>query len=201
MDNLTYQKSVRFDRCKMIRPAVPSDSLKAVPLILQAIGHLALVLTGSVDDDEAAAILTDFFERDNNRISYQNALILEEEGEPVGMAIVYDGAKARELDLPLERAAAKKLGDAAYHIPSEPEPSEFYLDVLSVSPLWQGKGYGRQLIEAACDRARELGHSRLALLVEIDNPSARRLYERLEFRIDYRKWLADQEYFHMTRRL
>jgi GNAT superfamily N-acetyltransferase len=36
---------------------------------------------------------------------------------------------------------------------------EFYLDTLSVSPRCQGKGYGHQLIEAWCDRARKLGPS------------------------------------------
>ena len=62
------------------------------------------------------------------------------------MAIFYDGAKARELDVPLERAAAKKSGDSNYSIPTEPEASEIYLDTLSVSPASQGKGYGRRLI-------------------------------------------------------
>ena len=66
---------------------------------------------------------------------------MEEEGELVGVAIFYDGAKARELDVPLERAAAKKSGDSNYPIPTEPEASEFYMDALSVSPPCQGKGY------------------------------------------------------------
>jgi hypothetical protein len=79
-------------------------------------------------------------DRKNNRISYQNALVTEEEGEVVGVAIFYDGAKARELDAPLERAAAKKSGDSNYSIPTEAEAPEFYLDTLSVSPRCQRKG-------------------------------------------------------------
>jgi hypothetical protein len=43
-------------------------------------------------------------------MSYQNTLVMEEDGEVVGVAIFYDGAKARELDEPLEWAAAKKVG-------------------------------------------------------------------------------------------
>jgi ribosomal protein S18 acetylase RimI-like enzyme len=126
---------------------------------------------------------------------------MEEEGELVGVAIFYDGAKARELDAPLERAAAKKSGDSNYSIPSEAEASEFYLDALSVSPRCQGKGYGRKLIEAGCDRARKLGHRRIALLVEVDHARAKRLYERLGFCTDYTKRIAGQEYFHMVRSL
>src|SRR5271166_5915005 len=127
----------------MIRQAVRSDALKAVPLILQAIGHIAFVLTGTTDGEETASILNDFFGQEDTRISYQNALVMEEEGELVGVAIFYDGAKARELDAPLERAAAKKSGDSKYSIPTEPEASEFYMDALSVSPRRQRKGYGR----------------------------------------------------------
>jgi ribosomal protein S18 acetylase RimI-like enzyme len=186
---------------RMIRQAVASDVEKAVPLIMQAIGHIAFVLTGTTDGQEAASILSDFFGQKDNRISYQNALVMEEEGEVVGVAIFYDGAKARELDVPLERAAAKKSGDSNYSIPTEPETSEFYMDALSVSPRCQRKGYGSKLIEAGCDRARKLGHHRMALLIEVDNAAAKPLYERLGFCTDYTKRIAGQEYFHMIRSL
>ena len=186
-----------YDR-PMIRQAVASDAVKAVPLIVQATGHITFVLTGTTDSKEAASILTDFFGQEDNRISYQNALVTEEEGEVVGVAIFYDGAKARELDAPLERAAAKKSGDSKYSIPTEPEASEFYMDALSVSPRRQRKGYGRKLIEAGCVRARKLGHHRIALLIEVDNAAAKPLYERLGFCTDYTKRIAGQEYFHMV---
>ena len=137
----------------------------AVPLILQAIGHIAFVLSGTAEAQETESILKDFFGQEGNRMSYQNTLVMEEDGEVVGVAIFYDGAKARELDEPLERAAAKKSGHSDYCIPTEPEASEFYMDTLSVSSGCQGKGYGSLLIEAGCDRARKLGHLRMALLV------------------------------------
>jgi ribosomal protein S18 acetylase RimI-like enzyme len=183
----------------MIRQAVSSDAAKALPLILPAIGDIAFVLTGTTDGQEAASILNEFFEQEDNRVSYQNALVMEEEKELIGIAIFYDGAKARKLDIPLERAAARKSGDSKYYIPTEPEPSEFYLDTLSVSPRYQGRGYGGQLIEAGCDRARQLGHRRMALVVEVDHAPAIRLYQRLGFCADYVRRMAGQEYFHMVR--
>ena len=185
----------------MIREAVRSDAVMAVPLILQAIGDIAFVLTGTTDGHEAASIIKDFFGQEATRISYQNALVIEREGQLIGLAILYDGAKARELDLPLERAAAHRSGDAGYCIPTEADASEFYLDTLSVHPSCQGRGWGGKLIEAACDRARKLGHRHLALLVDVENGLAKRLYERLGFRADHRKWIAGHEYFHMVRSL
>ena len=190
-----------FYDCCMIRSAVRNDAAMAVPLILQAIGHIAFVLSGTAEAQETESILKDFFGQEGNRMSYQNTLVMEEDGEVVGVAIFYDGAKARELDEPLERAAAKKSGHSDYCIPTEPEASEFYMDTVSVSSVCQGKGYGSLLIEAGCDRARKLGHLRMALLVEVDSARAKRLYERVGFRADYTKWIVGQEYFHMVRTL
>ena len=70
-----------------------------------------------------------------------------------------------------------------------------------MSPRYQGKGYGRKLIEAGCDRASKLGHRRMALMVEVDHAPAIRLYERLGFCTDYIRRIAGQEYFHMVRSL
>ena len=78
----------------MIRQAVAGDAVEAVLLIVQAIGDIAFVLTGTTDSREAASVLNEFFSQEDNRVSYQNALVLEEEGEPVGMALFYDDAKA-----------------------------------------------------------------------------------------------------------
>src|ERR1700754_320902 len=104
----------------MIRPAVPSDAAKAMPLILSAIGHIAFVLAGTTDTEEAVAILTAFFGQEDNRLSYRNTLVTEENGDLIGLAILYDGAHARAFDLPLERAAAIKSRNSSYRVPTEP---------------------------------------------------------------------------------
>ncbi len=186
----------------MIRPAVPSDAAKAMPLILSAIGHIAFVLAGTTDTQEAFAILTAFFGQEDNRLGYQNTLVIEEEeGDLIGLAVLYDGAHARALDLPLERAAARKSRNSSYRIPTEPELSDYYLDTLSVAPNHQGKGHGRRLIEAGCQRARALGHHRLALLVEVESVAVKGLYQRVGFREEFTKWIEGHEYIYMARSL
>jgi ribosomal protein S18 acetylase RimI-like enzyme len=191
---------------QVIRPAVPGDASEAVPLILNAIGSIAFVLTGTTDRQEAGIILDQFFRQKDNRVSYQNTLVLEDSSlersrEVVGVALIYDGSIARTLDQPLEKAAIQKSRLSDYRIPTEAEPSEFYLDTISVDPKCQGRGFGRDLIEASCEHARKLGHSRIGLLVDIGNSGAMRLYERLEFRVTGRKQIAGDEYFHMIRNL
>src|SRR5882724_3677248 len=192
----------------MIRPAVPGDAPRTVPLILQAIGSIAFVLTGTNDREDADRILDGFFRRKDNRVSYQNTLVMEDvknvverSREVVGVALIYDGSIARALDGPLEKAAIQRSALSDYRIPTEAEPSEFYLDTISVDPKCQGRGFGRDLIEASCEQARRLGRDRIGLLVDIENSGAKRLYERLEFRTQGRKQIAGYEYFHMVRDL
>jgi ribosomal protein S18 acetylase RimI-like enzyme len=189
---------------QVIRSAVPSDASEAISLILDAIGSIAFILTGTTDRQEAGFILDQFFRQKGNRVSYENALVLEDSSEQrsrevVGVALIYDGSIARTLDEPLEQAAIQKSGLSDYRIPTEAEPSEFYLDTISVDPKCQGRGFGRDLIEASCEQARKFGRDRIGLLVDIDNSGAKRLYERLGFRTQGRKEIAGFEYFHMTR--
>jgi ribosomal protein S18 acetylase RimI-like enzyme len=192
----------------MIRSAIPEDAPEAVPLIVGAIGSIALVLTGTQVLREAIPILEQFFGEPANRVSYQNTQVLEDseaKGEPirkiVGVTVSYDGSVARKLDEPLEKAASLQSGLSDYQIPTEAEPDEFYLDTVSVDPSCQGRGFGRQLIEAVYERGRQLGRNRIGLLVDVVNPAAMRLYERLQFRVVKRRHLAGAEYFHMVRDL
>jgi ribosomal protein S18 acetylase RimI-like enzyme len=55
------------------------------------------------------------------------------------------------------------------------------LDHLEVLGQFQRRGIGTMLIGAGEETARQLGHRRLALGVAVDNPGARRLYERLGY--------------------
>jgi GNAT superfamily N-acetyltransferase len=55
------------------------------------------------------------------------------------------------------------------------------LNHLEVSPGRQGHGIGTQLIRAAEDAARRRGFDRIVLGVGVDNPDAKRLYQRLGY--------------------
>lgn len=137
----------------------------------------------------------------NHLLERSREASVERSRNVVGVALIYDGSIARALDEPLEKAAAQKSGLPDYRIPTEAEPSEFYLDTVSVDPKCQGRGFGRDLIEASCEHARKLGRNRIGLLVDLGNFAAKRLYERLEFRVESRKQIAGYEYFHMVRDL
>jgi len=57
----------------------------------------------------------------------------------------------------------------------------WYVSMVMVEAAHQRKGYGKQLVEEACARAKELGANRVILHVRSNNEAARRLYSSLGF--------------------
>jgi hypothetical protein len=68
-----------YDR-RMIRQAVASDAVKAAPLIVQAIGHIAFVLTGTTDSHESSLHFKGPFWTRGHSHQLSNALTMEEKG-------------------------------------------------------------------------------------------------------------------------
>ncbi len=58
-----------------------------------------------------------------------------------------------------------------------------YLFGLRVRPAWREQGIGTRLIRTVEDYVRGLGYARLTLIVGRQNRAARRLYERLGYRV------------------
>jgi len=53
---------------------------------------------------------------------------------------------------------------------------------LCLHPDHQGKGEGKRILALAEQQARELGYQSMHLLVDVDNPIARRLYDSAGYR-------------------
>ncbi len=129
--------------------------------------------------------------------SYKNALVAEINGVSVGAIIGYDGAKMWELRKPTFEMIEKITGTAP-QLEEETGPGEFYLDSLAVLPEYQGQGIGATLISEASKQAFDNGFNRVALLVDLANPNAERLYARLGFHRDKPVVLLGHEMFHMV---
>lgn len=56
------------------------------------------------------------------------------------------------------------------------------VQTIGVLPEYEGRGFGRAMLEQMHERAREQGAERILLEVRADNPRAQRLYERNGYR-------------------
>jgi GNAT superfamily N-acetyltransferase len=104
---------------------------------------------------------------------FTDRLARQQQGGGVVLVAWLDGQPVGEVFLDRGPAAEAEV---RRHLPGVP-----MLDHLEVPGPFQRRGIGTALIRAAEDHARRLGYERIALGVGLDNPRARRLYERLGY--------------------
>jgi GNAT superfamily N-acetyltransferase len=119
------------------------------------------------------ADLDAYVEAMGQRDHFTDRLARQQDGRGVLLVAWLDGRPVGNGSLSWEPADHPEI---RRHLPGVPELG--HLEVIG--PLW-GRGIGTALIRAAEATARQFGHDRLILAVGVDNPNARRLYERLGY--------------------
>jgi ribosomal protein S18 acetylase RimI-like enzyme len=182
-----------------IRCAEPTDAEHAIALLLLAMGSIGNRLAGTPDDAETAWILEMFFRREDNRLSFRNALVAERAGEIVGALVAYHGSRCEALDSPFIEWQQERYGHDRVEIEREADPDEYYLDSLAVAEAHRGQGIATALIAAFEAQALASGHYRVALLAEEANSAAFRLYCRLGYRSDGLRQIDGHTFHHMVK--
>lgn len=169
-----------------ITSALPTHAPYIADAIMAAVGE-EICLDFAGNDAGRLPLVCDTFSRlaamDDTQYSYRNTLVaLAPDGEPAGLIICYDGADLHSLR---ERfvSVANEILDAGLdssEMADETSPDEIYLDTLCVFAPYRRQGLAEKLIAAAAARHAASGKP-LGLLVDYDNPGARRLYVRCGF--------------------
>lgn len=182
----------------MIRRAKKDDGRQAARMIYTTIGAIGRTLAGTINDEETIQVLQSFFVQPGNRLSFENTLVAEENGEIAGLLVCYHGSRSAELDRPfLERL--RSLGNKEAHIDKETNSTEYYLDTLHVNERYRNKGAAIQLMQAFEEQARLLGHKKLALIVEPENIPAYKLYQKMGYTEDGKLTVSGEKFVHMVK--
>lgn len=132
--------------------------------------------------EDVKRLFTRLAELEDSQYSYLNTLVaVNEAGQPIGICVGYDGAQLYELRKRFFSMAKEVLGRDYSNVDDETDSSEFYIDTLAVFPDYRGKGVATELLRASIERAKEIGKP-AGLLVDKENATAARLYERVGFR-------------------
>lgn len=175
----------------------PKDAKAIARGIILAMDELALKFTNSDNSERANEVFQFFASQKNNQYSFENTIVCEENEEVLGVILAYDGGSLAELRKPFLDYIRMNY-DFEGTPEDETEAGEIYLDTVSVFPEYQGKGIGQKLIQALIEQSRERGFSKVGLLVDSNNPSAKRLYERIGFQGAGPKSLLGGTYAHMV---
>jgi ribosomal protein S18 acetylase RimI-like enzyme len=171
-----------------LRPARPTDASDAAPLIHAAGPVLFNHMFGPREPD-VRLFFEALFQRPRNPFSFENAIIAEQAGKVVGLAICADAASRRRIGRRMLWLAPRLRGPFAMlrrvrHIldvmdsGSDPPPDAYYLSILAVLASHRGQGIGSRLLHEVRRRAETMGCGCIALHTEISNADAQRMYAR-----------------------
>ncbi len=130
------------------------------------------------------------FSRTGTAFSYENAIIADDNGKAVGLALgfpMHVDPIAEPCDDPVLAPFAELELDNSY-----------YLAGLAVSEDCRNSGIGSRLLAEAEKAAFAQGYNQISLIVFDENTGGRRLYERLGFREIDRKAIVPHPMIHVT---
>lgn len=182
-----------------IRQALPQDAVPAARLLYDALHDVAHQLTGEENEQDVLPVLEQYFAAEDGRLSHRQALVKEVDGEVAGVIVIYGGDEIEKLDQPILDRLRRLTNDPSLKLDKESDEDEYYIDTLSVSPRFGGRGIGTELIRAAEERARERGYHKNAMAVVTDNTRAYALYQRLGYEVDKEIMINGHVYYHMVK--
>lgn len=180
-----------------IRNARPDDYKQVAPLIVQAMEDLACTFANTENAERSIPLFEYFFQQKKNQYSFENTVVYEENDIIAGSITAYDGALLPQYREPFLKYIASNYNVRDLVIENETMAGELYIDTLSVYPQFQSKGIGRKLLMAIKTKAEIDGHRKVGLLVDLKNPSAKKLYSALGFEIVGKKQLGSGVYEHL----
>ena len=166
-----------------IRGARPDEAARIAGLIIMAMTEeCCLHFCGPGHDiRDFRRVMTSLVSRSDTQYSYNNTLVATIEDNIVGICVSYDGALLHLLRQPFIDAAQQEWGMDHSSIPDETQAGELYIDSLAVDPDYRGRGIASLLLRATIDKSRALGLPSTGLLVDLGNPKAEALYNKVGF--------------------
>ena len=180
----------------IIRKATLKDSQDIAVLLLLAMEDIVYQFINEVNYAKAQAFLLHFVEQENNQYSYQNCWVAEENNQIIAAVNLYDGAKLNEFRAPIIQYVQTHF-NTAFNPEDETEFGEFYIDTLGVRSNQQGKGIGSKLLLFLIDEYVTQSHKTVGLLVDEENPDAKKLYLKLGFKAVGKKTLVGKRLEHL----
>ncbi len=165
-------------------------------LLMMAMGQTAHALIGSRDVRTVERVMRKLWRADRNRFSHEYAYEAKHADETMGFVTCCPASRLEQLAWPTftRLLAYRKLPLIAYHLLhprqllaltglKEGLSDEFHIAALATMPHGRGLGIGSKLIAFAEEEALRQRFTACSLTVSLGNPDARRLYERLGYRV------------------
>lgn len=180
----------------IIRKAKPEEASMIAPLILLAMEDIAYSFIGERSKEKALRFLEGLVSEANNQYSYEHCWVMASGDTIAAAAIVYNGNDLAMLRVPVARKI-KSMFNRPFTPEDETQAGEYYIDSVGVDPSQQGKGIGSEIFRFLIEEYVEKNRQTLGLLVDKDNPGAKKLYLNLGFEVVGEKVFAGKQLEHL----
>ena len=180
----------------LIRKAKPEESKIIAPYLLLAMGDIIFNFIGEKSPEKATVWLESLIRERGNQYSFENCWVAEDENGIVAAALVYDGGKLHDLRKPVANAI-NAMFNKEFDPKNETQAGECYIDCVAVDPARQGAGIGSKMLRFLIDEYIHKNGETLGLLVDKENPAAKKLYLKLGFEIVGEKIFAGKKMEHL----
>jgi ribosomal protein S18 acetylase RimI-like enzyme len=180
----------------LIRKAEAEESGSIAPLVFSAMQDITYRFIGENSREKAIQLLDSLIRERKNQYSYENCWVIVSDNIIIAVAIIYDGANLAPLREPVAHRI-KSMFARPFNPEDETQAGEHYIDCVGVAPNLQGKGIGTKLFQFLLEEYAVKNNQILGLLVDKDNPDAKKLYLKLGFEIVGEKTLAGKPMEHL----
>ncbi|WP_417785849.1 GNAT family N-acetyltransferase [Tenacibaculum sp.] len=180
----------------IIRKATTKDSQEIAFCMLLAMEDIVYKFIGENSTEKALTLLESLIIQKSNQYSYENCWVIENDNKTIATANIYDGADLKKLREPVA-ALIKTMFNKELTYEYETQSGEYYIDCIGVNPSYQGKGVGSKVLKFLIDEYVHKKNETLGLLVDKENPNAKKLYLKLGFKVVGNKILAGKEMEHL----
>ncbi len=180
----------------IIRKATVNDSLAIVEFIFLAMEEILYEFIGEKNSVKATEFMQILTGKKGTQYSYENCWLLENEQEIIAAAVIYNGADLQILKQPVINEIKTRF-NRDFIPEDETQEGEYYIDCIGVKQNQQGKGYGSKILHFLINKYVHKKGKTLGLLVDKDNPEAKKLYIKLGFKVIDEIMLAGKHMEHL----
>ncbi|WP_440122140.1 GNAT family N-acetyltransferase [Tenacibaculum sp. Ill] len=180
----------------IVRKATTKDTKEIASYMLLAMEDIVYKFIGESSTEKALHFLESLIIQENNQYSYENCWVIDSDNKTIAATNIYNGADLKELRKPVA-SLLKKMFNQELTYEDETQSGEYYIDCIGVNPNYQGKGIGSKILQFLINEYVHKKNETLGLLVDKENPNARKLYLKLGFKVVGEKVLAGKEMEHL----